>query len=186
MESRVKVLGHPVHQALIPLPLGILSASVAFDAVHRLSGKASWRSAADATLGAGLLGGLVAAPFGVVDWLAIPAGTRAKRIGLLHGMGNLTMMGLFGASWWLRRERPAGDARVPLALSLAGMTTASAAGWLGGELVGRLGVGVDPGAHLDAPSSLSGQPAQPRAAHLAFSSDGRDPQRQVAATFVES
>ena len=32
-------------------------------------------------------------------------------------------------------------------------------GWLGGELVDRLGVGVDPGAHLDAPSSLSGQPA---------------------------
>jgi hypothetical protein len=32
-------------------------------------------------------------------------------------------------------------------------------GWLGGELVDRLGVGVDRGAHLDAPSSLSGRPA---------------------------
>jgi hypothetical protein len=28
--------------------------------------------------------------------------------------------------------------------------------WLGGELVERLGVGVDEGANLDAPSSLSG------------------------------
>jgi hypothetical protein len=34
------------------------------------------------------------------------------------------------------------------------------AGWLGGELVDRLGVGVDDGAHLDAPSSLSGRPAR--------------------------
>jgi hypothetical protein len=32
-------------------------------------------------------------------------------------------------------------------------------GWLGGELVDRLGVGVDRGAHLDSTSSLSGRPA---------------------------
>jgi hypothetical protein len=38
----------------------------------------------------------------------------------------------------------------------------SVAGWLGGELVDRLGVGVDDGAHLDAPSSLSGRPARQR------------------------
>lgn len=34
--------------------------------------------------------------------------------------------------------------------------------WLGGELVGRLAVGIDDGAHLDAPSSLSGHPARHR------------------------
>ena len=27
-------------------------------------------------------------------------------------------------------------------------------GWLGGELVDRLGVGVDPGAHLNSPSLI--------------------------------
>ncbi len=32
-------------------------------------------------------------------------------------------------------------------------------GWLGGELVDRLGVGVDDGAHLNSPSSLTGRPA---------------------------
>jgi len=31
--------------------------------------------------------------------------------------------------------------------------------WIGGELVYRLGVGVDPGANVNAPSSLSNQPA---------------------------
>lgn len=36
-------------------------------------------------------------------------------------------------------------------------------GWLGGELVERLRVGVDDGAHLDAPSSLSGRPASEEA-----------------------
>jgi hypothetical protein len=41
---------------------------------------------------------------------------------------------------------------------------ASVTAWLGGELVERLGVAVDDGAHLDAPSSLSGQPASAMAA----------------------
>jgi len=33
------------------------------------------------------------------------------------------------------------------------------AGWLGGELVDRLGVGVDEGTNLSAPSSFNGKPA---------------------------
>ena len=40
------------------------------------------------------------------------------------------------------------------------MLLATVTGWLGGELVDRLGVGVDEGANVDAPSSLKG-PAQP-------------------------
>ena len=45
---------------------------------------------------------------------------------------------------------------VPLGLFITAI-----AAWLGGELVDRLGVGVDDGAHLNAPSSLSG-PARAR------------------------
>ena len=44
-------------------------------------------------------------------------------------------------------------------LSLLGVGLAGLTGWLGGELVDRLGVGVDEGAHLDSPSALSGRPA---------------------------
>jgi hypothetical protein len=33
-------------------------------------------------------------------------------------------------------------------------------GWLGGELVDRLGVGVDNGANLNAPNSISGRSAK--------------------------
>ena len=45
--------------------------------------------------------------------------------------------------------------------SLLGFGLAGVTGWLGGELVDRLGVGVDDGANLNAPSSLSEQPAEP-------------------------
>jgi uncharacterized membrane protein len=161
MESRAKFLGHPIYPMLIPLPLGLLSGSVAFDLVHRVTGDDTWGTVATATIGAGIIGGVLAAPFGVIDWAAIPDGTRAKRIGSLHGLGNVAVLGLFGASWWLRREQPQAMETVPFVLSLAGVALAAGTGWLGGELVDRLGVGVDPGANLDAPSALSDQPAQP-------------------------
>jgi uncharacterized membrane protein len=49
----------------------------------------------------------------------------------------------------------------PLAFSIAvaGLLLGAVTGWLGGELVDRLGVGVDDGAHLNAPHSLTGRPA---------------------------
>jgi hypothetical protein len=43
--------------------------------------------------------------------------------------------------------------------STLGAGLALLTGWLGGELVERLGVGVDDGAHLNSPNSLSGRPA---------------------------
>jgi len=44
-------------------------------------------------------------------------------------------------------------------LSFLGAALLGATGWLGGELTLRLGIGVDEGANLNAPSSLSGLPA---------------------------
>ena len=45
---------------------------------------------------------------------------------------------------------------VPLVASVLGVGLATVTGWLGGELVDRLGVSVDDGANLDAPNSLRG------------------------------
>ena len=103
---------------------------------------------------------LIPFPFGLVDYLAIPRGTRAKSVGLLHGVGNVFVLILFAASLWLRYSAPAvalthQPTPVALVLSLAAFVLAGVTGWLGGELVDRLGVGVDDGANLDAPNSLT-------------------------------
>jgi uncharacterized membrane protein len=82
-------------------------------------------------------------------------------MGSLHGLGNVAVPGLFGASWWLRHEQLRSTETLQFGLSSAGVALAAGTGWLGGELVDRLGVGVDPGANLNARSSLSDQPAQP-------------------------
>ena len=98
--------------------------------------------------------------FGLIDWLNIPSGTRAKAVGMWHGIGNVVVVALFALSWWLRYGNTAHTpSTTAFILALLGIGIGAVTGWLGGEMVDRLGVGVDPGAHLDAPSSLSGVPA---------------------------
>ena len=159
MESRAKLLGHPVHQMLIVFPLGLLSAGVVFDVVALMSESPLWGWMAYYLLGAGIVAGLVAAVFGAIDYFAIPRGTRAKYVGTLHGVGNVVVVALFGAGWLLRQDTPADPPVIALLFSLLAFLLSAGTAWLGGELVDRLGVGVDDGAHLNSPSSLSGRPA---------------------------
>jgi uncharacterized membrane protein len=161
MESRAKLLGHPIHPMLIVLPLGLFIAAVVFDGLYLWTGSSVLASVGFWNIAGGVLGGVLAAVFGVIDWVAIPGGTRAKRIGLLHGGLNVIVIAAFAAAWFMRRE--AVDVAPTVGLFMveaAALLGGSVAGWLGGELVDRLAVGVDDGAHLNAPSSLSGRPAR--------------------------
>jgi uncharacterized membrane protein len=163
MESKVKLLGHPIHPMLIVLPLGLFIAAVVFDAVYMWRGSTAFATAAYWNIAGGIVGGLLAAVFGLIDWIAIPGGTRAKRIGLLHGGANVVVVLIFALVWLMRGNTPGAAPTTTLfALEVVGLALGSVGGWLGGELVDRLGVGVDDGAHLDAPSSLSGRPARQR------------------------
>jgi uncharacterized membrane protein len=144
-----------VHTLLVVFPLGLLLTGTVCDLWAWWRGDPFWREVAFYLIGAGLVGGLVAAPFGLVDWLAIPRGTRAKAVGAWHGAGNVVVLSLFALSWLLRFRAPAVADSWPVALALAGTASSLVTAWLGGELVVRLGVGVDPGAHVDAPSSLT-------------------------------
>lgn len=155
MESRAKLLGHPIHQMLIVFPLGLLAMAVIFDLIAIALGQGYWSEIAFWMMAAGVVTGLLAAPFGFIDWLAIPAGTRAKRIGAVHGAGNVLVVLLFAGSWLMRQSAPQAPDALALTLSFAAGALAMFTGWLGGELVDRLAVGVDEGAHLDAPSSLA-------------------------------
>jgi len=71
-----------------------------------------------------------------------------------HGAINVVMVALFIMSWLLRANAPGDPYIVAIVLSFVAVGLASLGGFLGGELVVRLGVG----AHLNAPSSLSGRP----------------------------
>lgn len=166
MESRSKVLGHPIHPILIVFPLGLLSTSVLVDIVRVMTANTSLAYVSFVMMVAGLIGGVAAAVFGLWDWIHIPSGTRAKTIGLWHGLLNIFVIVLFGYSAYLRAGQPNNVPDGPaFILALAGLVISGLSGWLGGELVDRLGVGVDHGANLNAPNSLSGRPASEGASH---------------------
>lgn len=155
MTSGAKLFGHPIHQSLVAFPLGLLGGSVIFDIVHFVRG-GNWSLAAWYMIAVGVLSGLGAAVFGFVGWLAIPPATRAKSIGAWHGIGNVIVVLLFACSWYLRRPDIAHPTMAAFGVGLVGFGLAIVTGWLGGELVDRLGIGVDEGANPNARSSLSG------------------------------
>jgi uncharacterized membrane protein len=159
MESKVKSMGHPMHPMLVNFPLGLLVTAAIFDIVHLITGNGYWSEVAFWMIAAGLIGGLIAAAVGIIDWFAIPAGTRAKAVGLWHGGGNIVILALFIVSWFIRLPAQGSPSIIAYVLSFLGAALLGATGWLGGELTMRLGVGVDAGANLNAPSSLSRLPA---------------------------
>src|SRR5690348_741547 len=102
MESHERAFGHPIHPMLIVFPLGLFVMALIFDILYYITGAVGLATAAFWDIIAGVIVGLIAAAFGLWDWLAIPADTRAKRIGLLHGGGNVVVVVLFFVSWLLR------------------------------------------------------------------------------------
>ena len=92
MESRAKLLGHPIHPMLIVLPLGLFIAAVVFDALYLWRGSPTFATVAYWNIAAASSAVFSQRCSGLIDWFAIPAGTRAKRIGLLHGGANVVVV----------------------------------------------------------------------------------------------
>jgi nitrite reductase/ring-hydroxylating ferredoxin subunit/uncharacterized membrane protein len=135
-------LGHPLHPPLTDAVIGTWASAVVLDLV---GGKRS-RRAADRLIALGVLVALPTAATGINDWTTLFGSTR--RVGVVHGAGNLLATGLFGTSWLARK---AGRRVLGKALALAGLSIVSVGGFLGGHLSYRRGVGVDHTAFLEAP-----------------------------------
>src|ERR671926_282831 len=104
MQSRVKLLGHPIHQMLVPIPLGLLVMAVIFDIIYVFTGHEGLAFVSFWNIVAGIAGGLIAAIFGFLDFRTIPSNTRAKRVGVLHGAGNVLLVGIFFLSAFTRAD----------------------------------------------------------------------------------
>ena len=155
MESKAKLFGHAIHPIMIVFPLGLLATAAIFDILYLLTLNTTFSTVSFWMIVSGVIGGLLAAVFGLIDFLAIPSGTRAKSVGRYHAIVMVTAVVLFALSLWLRWEVPNVPATPALLCSFAGVLVALVGGWFGGELVERLGVGVSPNANLNAPNSLT-------------------------------
>lgn len=137
-------LGHPVHPAVVALPIGSWSSALLVDFLP------SRRSAAPTLAGIGLLSAPLAVATGLVQWnrLTIPQ----RRTALVHAAANSIATGCFlvATRSWRCEKRWQGRL-----FGTVGLTATLVGGVLGGHLAYVQGAGVDPGS---APSASPSSP----------------------------
>jgi nitrite reductase/ring-hydroxylating ferredoxin subunit/uncharacterized membrane protein len=136
-------LAHPMHPMLTDVTIGAWTSSFVLDVLPEE--RAGW--AADALVALGTLSAVPTVLTGLSD-LADIADGEERAVGVYHAFGNLTAVALYGMSF-LARAR--GSRSSGKALALLGATAASAAGFLGGHLAYKRGVGVDQTTFEDRP-----------------------------------
>lgn len=131
-------LGHPLHPVLTDIPIGSWTVAMVLDGIE-LAGNDDYKPGADAAIAIGIAGALGSAVTGLTDW----TGTTKKRrkVGLMHGILNLTATSLYATSLILRHRKGSRGAAITFAMIGYGVTTAAA--YLGGQLVYGEQTGVD-------------------------------------------
>ena len=148
-----------MHPILVALPIGLWIFALVCDLVRAAGGAANWGTVATYCVAAGIVGALIAAVPGLIDYLSIDE-AEMKRIGTLHLAVNLGAVVLFVINLWLRFRQPA-ESNVPLALSIIGVLAIGIGGWLGGEMVYVKGMAVEAVEKL---AKKVGEPPRRRAA----------------------
>jgi uncharacterized membrane protein len=147
MSSPASIMGHPIHPMLIPFPIALWVFSFVADLIYLWRSNVGWEWMASWTLLAGCIGAVAAAIFGIIDWLSIKD-HEVKKVANWHARFNVLALLLFATSWYLRRgvdfANPNGKLTLPIALSVVGVIAVTVSGWLGGELVFKHGVAVNP------------------------------------------
>jgi len=136
-------LGHPAHPMVVIVPLGCWTAATVLD----VSGLRSGRDAARRLVGLGVVAALPAVATGLADWR--DTADAERRVGVAHAIGNQIAVAGFAGSWLARRRGAHGAGAL---ISLVATTFATAAGFLGGHLAYRRGVGVNTTAFEAGPS----------------------------------
>jgi uncharacterized membrane protein len=144
MQTTASIAGHPVHTMLVPLPIGLFTAALVFDLLHVGTGQPGWGVIAFWDIAGGIVGALIAAIPGLIDYAGLRQ--RTRRLATWHMALNLTLVGLFALNLWSRTS--SGQAvigpvtGIPLTLTVLGVGLMFASGWLGGEMVYRHRTGV--------------------------------------------
>ena len=159
MRTPASIAGHPIHPMLVPIAIGGFVLSLVFDIVCLATGQVQpWATVAYYTMIGGIVGALVAAVFGFIDMLSIPAGAT-KKVALTHMAINLVVVVLFIFNAGMR-SADASPGGTPFVLSLVGLVLLMVSGWLGGKMVFEAGVGVSGGEAASAPPRPANRPRE--------------------------
>lgn len=141
-----KPLRCPIHPALVHLPIALFPISVLLDVASWIWPDQDLHLVRGAFLAlvAGIVSGLIAAVFGLIDYTEIRVDHRAKKTARLHMILNVIAIVLFAVSAVLHRAQ-LDDPRIallPLVISLVGLGLLGYSGYLGGDLVYANGIAV--------------------------------------------
>jgi uncharacterized membrane protein len=135
--------GHPFHPIAVIIPIGSWVSALIFDIIAFIGPLVEpFAIGARILIIIGLIGAVVAAILGLIDWSGIPKGTPARTTGLTHAALNVVVMGLFVVSLLLRLDTDDEIPTLAFLCALAGVLLLSASGWLGGKLAHTYGVRV--------------------------------------------
>jgi uncharacterized membrane protein len=140
MKDVARIGNHPIHPMLVSFPIGLWIFSLVTDIIYRWSGNGTWALVAYYSMAGGIVGALLAAVPGFVDYLALKP-SRVKDIALWHMFINVSAVILFSINLYLRTVTP--DVTGPFILSIIGVLAILVSGWLGGQMVYVHGYGVD-------------------------------------------
>jgi nitrite reductase/ring-hydroxylating ferredoxin subunit/uncharacterized membrane protein len=131
-------LGEPLHVVLTDVPLGAWTVAMAFDALDLVFNFREFARACATSIGIGLIAAAGAAVTGMTDWSDV--GPPARRLGLIHGLLNLSGAALFATSLFLRKKKSRKTGRV---VGVLGYAVMGYAAHLGGKMVYEHRVGVE-------------------------------------------
>lgn len=140
--STVAIAGHPIHPAIITLPIGLLVMAPVSDIAYWFLGDVFWARASFWLIVAGLVSGLLAAITGFLDFIRIGR-VRKHTAGWAHMYANVTALVLTAINLGLRLGNPADNILFTgLIISVIIATLLGISGWFGGELVYRHKIAV--------------------------------------------
>ena len=144
MRSKASIKSHPLHPILVSFPIAFLTGTLISDIIAAFSDNQTfWQTGYYLEI-AGIVMGLLAAVPGIVDFVyTVPPKSSAKKRGVKHGLLNVTHLILFFIAWMIRTD-DIENITLILALEAAGLVIMLFAGWLGGTLVYRNQIAVDP------------------------------------------
>jgi uncharacterized membrane protein len=116
---RMAIGGVPIHAMLVPFPIVCFTGALLSDITYSNSPQVQWANFSEWLLAVGLIMGVLAAIFGLIDFLA--AGKARPRIGWVHLIGNavVLVLALFNN---LVHARDGWTGVVPTGLTLSAIT----------------------------------------------------------------
>lgn len=133
MQGKATIADHPLHPMLVAFPIGFFGAMLVSDIISIFRDAPFWSHVATALIAFGIVGALLAALFGFIDYFTVPMSSAIKRTATTHMVLNLCVVVLFAAALYVRYGNP--TSTLGYVLSYVALASLIVSGWYGAHLV---------------------------------------------------